>query len=60
MIPSQVRHKKDGTWYPWVAGTVDRAMFKLKCKTANGEPIYVNGVVVYELKFEDGSTWRVT
>lgn len=59
MVPNQVQHKRDGTWYPWIAGHVSPDLLRMKVREAQGRPVYVNGCIVYSLKFEDSKIWSV-
>lgn len=59
MVPKMFQHKRDDRWYPWISGHVDLTILRMKLKSSNGEPITVNGVTVYALKFENGAEWDV-
>lgn len=59
MSPTHFRPKVGAAWAPWVSGSIDTDILRMKLKAANGQPTYVNGCEVYELKFSNGSEWSV-
>lgn len=59
MLPSQVQHKKGDQWWPWTSGSVEGDTLREKLRISNGDSVYVNGCVVYALKFQNGSIWSV-
>lgn len=60
MLPKEFKHKKeDSRWNQWIAGPVDQTILRMKQRTCGGEPIIVNGVTVYAMRFENGQEWNV-
>lgn len=58
MIPSKVQHNPEGAWFPWMSGGISSEMFHMKLKEANGKPVYINGCLVFALRFENGQEWN--
>lgn len=59
MTPKEFKPRFDGPWRPWINGHVDADMLRLKARSAEGKPTFVNGCEVYALRFENKTEWNV-
>lgn len=60
MLPKEYQQKKGGAWQRWNSGAVDGDLLRAKWRAAQGEGVvFVNGCMVYALKFPNGSEWSI-